>query len=492
MQQLSNLDFTFLALESDQSPMHIGCILTFVNPASGTMTFQQFTSFIASRLPSSPVFRRKLAGFPLSLDRPYWVEDRQFDLHHHLEHVRISGREQQEQRAEQIDAFFSQRLRLDRPLWEMRFIDYSDDKSGFVVMLKLHHAAVDGVSAEKVLSALLTTEPSDGKALADKWAPEFPSTTVMLGNKLRSLLRAPRELTHLGMQLRQAVKNSMQLRNRDKEQQPPLFFMSPGSPFSKQIDTVHHLLSAHLSLAQVKSVKNAVPGCTINDVVLTVCGGALRQLLSDLDQLPEKPLVAMVPVSKRQGNDENQCGNQVSAMLVPLATHIASPRERLKTIRNSAVQAKEYNREVAIEQLLNHLPSWPLSLVLKAYTRLRIGSRISPIFNLVITNVPGSPVPLYLGGARLVSMEGTAPIVDGMGLTLVVTSYMDTLTIGVTCSATMSAAAAGFAGYLQTSLDELGLALAVKPARKIPAKTSGIDFVKTLSKASTKEPEMVC
>lgn len=492
MQQLSNLDAAFLALESDQSPMHIGCILTFVKPASGSMSFQKFTSYMASRLPCSPVFRRKLAGFPLGLDRPYWVDDRHFDLTRHLQHVRISGNDAESQRTAQIDAFFSQRLPLDRPLWKMLFIEYSGDKKGeFAVLLKLHHAAVDGISAEKVLSALLTTEPSDTQALTDAWTPGFPSTTVMLGNKLRSLVRAPRELVHLGKQVKLAVERSMQLRSRDKEHQPPLFFASPTSPFSKPIDTAHHLVSAHLSLAQVKAIKNAVPGCTVNDVVLTVCGGALRQLLSDLDQLPEQPLVAMVPVSKRQADDESPCGNQVSAMLVPLATHLDGPRERLKTVRHSALQAKEYNREVAIERLMDLLPAWPVSVVLKAYTRLRIGNRIPPIFNLVITNVPGSPVPLYLGGARLVSLEGTAPIVDGMGLTLVVTSYLNTLTIGVTSTVAMSEAADGFAGYLQSSLDELAVALTARTDRRVPARNPASDLVKALSRTRVEKPEPV-
>ncbi len=455
MQQLSNLDASFLYLESPQSPMHIGCILTFAAPTSGNMSFQRFKHFIASRLPTSPIFRRRLAGLPLNIDRPYWVEDQNFDIDSHLQHIQLQDESDTTQRNALINHFFSQNLNPALPLWDMLYIDRPDNAQGeFSVLLKFHHAAVDGMSAEKILTGLLSPCENPISPIVDSWKPESPSVTRMVSNKLRSLYHTPAELVAFTQHLGHAVKRSRQLRQRDKGQQPPYFFMSPHSPFNGEVEPTRQINSAHLLMTTVKAVKNAYPGCTVNDVVLAVCAGALRQLLISLDQLPDAPLVAMAPVSKREGSEREQ-GNLISAMLISLATDIASPLSRLEAIQKNACTAKEYNREVAMEQVITHLPSWTSSLVLKTYTRFRIANRLKPVFNLIITNVPGSPRPLYMDGAQLTSMEGMAPIVDGMGLTLVVTSYIDRLTIAVTSTADMATHMHDFIGHLDHSLNEL-------------------------------------
>jgi diacylglycerol O-acyltransferase len=166
----------------------------------------------------------------------------------------------------------------------------------------------------------------------------------------------------------------------------------------------------------------------------------------------------MVPVSKRSEDGDNG-GNLISPMLVSLATDIESPIERLATVHQNAVMAKKYNKEVAVERIINHLPSWSSSWVTKAYTRLRVANKFNPIFNVIITNVPGPRCQMNLDGAKLISLQGTAPIVDGMGLTLVVTSYMQTLTVGMTSTRQMAPHGADFIQYLHESLDELHKAL---------------------------------
>ena len=162
----------------------------------------------------------------------------------------------------------------------------------------------------------------------------------------------------------------------------------------------------------------------------------------------------MAPVSKRRGTEQDQ-GNLISAMLISLATDIDDPVARLLAIQANAKKAKEYNQEVALEKVMDVLPPIPSSLVLKTYSRLRLARFLKPVFNLVITNVPGSRVPLYLNGAELKSLEGMAPIVDSMGLMLVVTSYVDTLTIGITCSQSQSSRMLSFTNALHDALKEL-------------------------------------
>lgn len=456
MQQLSNLDATFLNLESANTPMHIGCILTFAAPITGKMTFQRFKHYIQSRLSISPVFRRKLATLPLNIDLPYWVDDRQFDINNHVKHHNIAAIDVDAQRTALVDQFFSQTLDPALPLWEMLYLESSAAQAGeFSVLMKFHHAALDGKAAEKVLSGLLTQSSAPAEILYDEWKPGRPSITVMTGNKLRSLYHSPKEVMTFAQRVTHAVKRSRTLRKRDERQTtPPHFFTSPSTAFNDEVQPTRHLRSAHLSMAMIKEIKNAYPGYTVNDVVLAVCSGALRKHLCNLSQLPDTPIVAMAPVSKRVESG-NQEGNSISAMLVSLATNTKSATERLHTIHRNAQQSKEYNREVEMEHILAHLPSWTSSLVVKAYTRLRIGNWLKPVFNLIITNVPGSPVPLFLDGAKLKSLEGMAPIVDGMGLTLVVTSYIDTLTIAVTNTAETSVIAPEFIKHLHESLNEL-------------------------------------
>lgn len=459
MQQLSTLDAAFLYLESDDSPMHIGCVLTFEAPKNGQMSFPRFKRFIETRLPCSAVFRRRLERLPLDLDRPYWIEDRDFNIDNHLTYAEISGKHYANQQTALIDEFFSDRLNPVLPLWEMLYISNknpSDDE--FTVLLKIHHAAIDGVSGEKILAALMSIDPNQAPAIVDKWTPEYPSLIRMASNKIRSLATAPKELTTLTKRFSKTLEISHKLRTRDGQQQPPYFFNSPATPFNRELESVRHINNAHLSLSAIKAVKNAYPNCTVNDVVLAICGGALRKYLISIGELPKNPIVAMVPVSKRKGNEEHQ-GNLVSAMLVSLATDIASPVERLEAIQSNTLTAKGYNREIAMEEMLSHLPAWTSSWFMKAYTRLNVARVLKPIFNLVITNVPGSPYPLYLDGAKLKTMSGMAPIVDGMGLSVVVTSYMNSLTISLTSNQTMAAHMPAIINNMHASLEELRKAL---------------------------------
>jgi len=466
MQQLTNLDASFLYLESARTPMHIGCVLKFSKPKDGIMTFERFKAYIESRLSISPAFRRKLKAVPLDLDRPYWVDDIHFDINNHLTQLKLFGKNIADQRTGLINTFFSETLTPSRPLWEMLFVqDSLKPGDGFSVLLKIHHAAADGKSAEKILSGLLSDNPENNLPTEDSWVPKKHSKREMASNKLRSVFRSPNELLLLTKRLSQSVSSSQLLRFIDTEQRPPNFFTAPSTPFNQEVGTAHAFNSAHLSLAAIKEIKASYPGCTINDVVLTICASALRKHLLSNNELPDQPISAMVPVSKRPENGDNG-GNLISPMLVSLATDIESPIERLATVHQNALTAKKFNKEVAVERIINHLPSWSSSWITKAYTRLRVANRFNPIFNVIITNVPGPKCQMYLDGAKLTSLEGTAPIVDGMGLTLVVTSYMKTLTIGMTSTNKMAPHGAEFIQFLHESLDELHVALTPKALNK--------------------------
>jgi WS/DGAT/MGAT family acyltransferase len=261
-------------------------------------------------------------------------------------------------------------------------------------------------------------------------------------------------------------------------------FTAPSTPFNHRADAQRHLSSANLSLKQIKQIRQAVPGSTVNDVVLAVCSGALHRLLGDLDRLPERSLTALIPVSRRQ-EESASGGNLVSGMLIELATHVANPIDRLKEIQANTTTGKIFNRAVAMEELMQYLPNWGTALALKAYARLEIPQLLKPIFNLVITNVPGSPVPLYLDDARMTSMEGMAPNGDGMGLTLVVTSYLDNLTISITTGKKDTALSSMLADYLHASLTELTQAVQKSLPEQPGVSASDIRRIKKASPAMT-------
>lgn len=450
MQQLSNLDAAFLYLESDNAPMHIGCILTFNHPAYSRMTFDRFKAHIAQQLPGAPIFRRRLSRLPWDIDRPYWIEDADFNIDQHLKSTQVSEAEF----PSLVDRFFEERLNTRRALWSMLYVeDTQAHGDQFRVLIKFHHAAIDGVSGEKILTAIMSPQAQAGAPREDHWQPHPPSATLMLANKVRTWWRTPKELSALSRQLGKSIKSSRVLRSQVGAEQPA-FFSAPATPYNQSIETGRHLVSAELSLKKIKEIKNRFEGCTVNDVVLAICAGALREHLLSEGQLPATPIIAMSPVSKRQG-DEAADGNLISAMLVSLATDIASPLERLLAIQKNTQQAKRFNREVQMEQVIRRVPSLPASLALKTYTRFRVAKAVNPVFNLIITNVPGSPTPLYLDGAPLIGLEGMAPIVDNMGLTLVVTSYLDHLTISITTFSRRKAEVQKLVAAMAPSLDEL-------------------------------------
>jgi len=452
--------------------MHIGCILTFAAPTSGEISFPRFKDFIASRLPISPIFRRKLSSQLFDIDRPAWIEDEHFDINEHIFDQEIDLSTEQDQKNALISDFFSATLDQSRPLWEMLFIrnvdkktsikDKPNTKGEFYALLKFHHAAVDGMSAEKILSGLMSPEKTSLESLKDVWKPKpsyFSKTAIEVTSKhVQNAYQTPNKLLALIRRTSHSALSSQALRFIDKQQLPPHFFMAPATPFNKAVDKEHDFASAHLSLQKIKEVRKAYPGSTINDVVLAICSGALRKHLDQQGELPEQALVAMIPVSKRQKDEskpQEENGNLISPMLVSLATDIDDSVSRLGMIHQNTLVAKKFNQKVALERIMKHLPSWSSALTIKAFTRLRLGKYINPVFNTIITNVPGPKQPLYLDGAELLSMEGIAPIVDGMGLTMVVTSYIDTLTISLTSSASMSGHTHHLVKSFESALEDL-------------------------------------
>lgn len=463
MQALTNLDTSFLHLETEQTPLHVGGVLIFSAPSDEAMTFTRFRRHVIARLQTARVFRQRLYMPPALLDNPVWVEDAAFHIDHHLTRRMIHEPLSHKALETLCGTFFSKPLHRDRPLWEMIYVDTDKPAGGFAMLLKVHHSALDGVSAEAVITGLLDFTAMPRVLPADTWQPEaLPTLTSVIRRRFGEIKHAPEQtkvlLKSTAALASRLVKSTLTLRYRHL----PTFFLAPKTPFNRPVTAERRHLGVQLSLTLVKAIKNSQKGLTVNDVVLAICAGATRRYLKECGDLPKASLVAMAPVSRRAQDEKALAGNKVSAMLIKLATDVEHPVERLHRIHENAQLAKEYNRDIPIDSLMDLLPVAAPALTLSSFSALKMTRHLPPIFNMVITNVPGSPIPLYLDGAPLQSMSGMVGVYDGMALTFVVMSYLDQLSIGMTTTMEAVIKPELLAQYLQEAAIEL--ASAVLPA----------------------------
>jgi diacylglycerol O-acyltransferase len=439
MHMLSALDATFIYLESDHSPMAIGGV--YVIDASDTpegFSYDSWYSLVKSRLKCSKVFRERLVEVPLDLSFPYWIRDPEFELDTHLPRMKLPEPGGMAELMKMAADIWSSVLDRERPLWEMTFVEGLNTVPGisigsFALITKVHHAAVDGKASTEMMSSLLDTTAEirefEGE---DDWEPEeLPSTLSVIS---RSWSRAGNKALGLaGFVAKVAVGTAhlysdKKLRKLDS---PPRLLTAPSSIFNQPIASPRTFWGKNFDFDRIRAIRKAVPGATINDVVLAVCAGGLRSYLLGKKVLPGKPLVAMAPISVRREEDAEGGGNQVSAMLVSLATDLDDPLDRLLNIRANTQRSKIHASALPANQITEFLPSETLAAAARVYTRTRLGGRHRPFFNVTITNVPGPPIPLYVAGARIHSAFGMAPILDGLGLILVVFSYHGRISIGI-------------------------------------------------------------
>ena len=474
MKQLSGLDSAFLYLETDSSPMHIGGV-SILEPTTpdGPFTLEKLKALMASRLHTCRTFTEKLVDVPLNLGRPYWVEDPDFNLDLHIERTQLPAPGGMEELRALVEWELSQPLDRSRPLWHLLLVEGLDTvrgvpKGSLAVISKIHHAAIDGVSGTEMMAALYdaTPEPREMPDAPPREVQEVPSKFDLLARAGKNLLPGVREVGGVVGDALKGVIRSGATWVFERVELPPLPFGAPPSPFNGKISKRRIWDCVHLPMDRLRAVRKAT-SATVNDVVLTICAGALREYLHGRGELPEEPMVAMVPVSVRAEDEKGAMGNQVSAMLVSLATDCDDPKERLDRVMRSAYDSKVYNRAVGARTLTDTSKIVPFSvagLATRLYTRTHLAEKLKPIFNLVITNVPGPDIPLYIAGARLLGHAGMAPIFDGMGLILPVFSYNGRISIGVVSCPEMLPDPFYFTSLFEPSLRALEEALGLAPA----------------------------
>lgn len=440
MQQLSELDASFLYLESANTPMHIGGVYVFDGSARDTpLSFEAFAGFLRSRLHVAHFFRQRLMTIPLSLDLPYWVDDPDFSIERHLAYVTLSGRKDLNGVVQLAERIIEEPLRRDRPLWHITFVDgleVSDNlpAHSFAMIVRIHHAAIDAFSGEDIMGTLLEYSPKPRSVPpAPAWRPRpLPSTQRLVMQGATNALRKPFRLAAIGRHALSASLQNLMLPQVVRRSLPRALFNAPRSPFNRTITARRKLVSVDVPLARLKAVKSAIGDVTLNDVVLGVCAETLRRYLDEHHQTPDRPLVALTPVSVRSRSLRRPTGNQMSAMTLSLATDEPDPARRIRIIHRHAVVSESYQEAIAADRLTELVPSTLLGLSARLYSEFQLAQYYRPMFNVPITNVPGPQVPLYLQGARLMRQYNFAPLFDGLGLVIVAVSYEGVISFNLT------------------------------------------------------------
>jgi WS/DGAT/MGAT family acyltransferase len=458
MRQLTTLDAQFLAVESAATYGHVGGLAVY-DPSTapgGQVTIKDVCRVVGQRVHLLPPFRSRLVQVPFGLDLPYWVDDPDFDLDFHIRESAVAPPGDDGHLAETVARIFARPLDRAHPLWELYLI-HGLEGGRVALLTKVHHSVADGISGNEILSVLLDSSP-EGREVEppppdyDKAGERVPSELEMLG---RGVLGLPRQPLRALRAIPSALPNLMELPGANAFPGGPALSSAltrvrgllgadtddgvievgtarpPRTSFNGPVSPHRRFSFGSLSLDSVKAVKNEL-GITVNDVVVALCATAVRDWLIERDELPDDPLVAMVPVSVRSEEERGTFGNRISAMIVPIPTNEPDPRRRLLRTHELLKSAKARHNAVPA-QLLTDATAFipPAVAALAARTTVGIMSRTRPPLNLVISNVPGPRDPLYCAGALLEAHFPVSVVMDGVGLNITVMSYRDHIDFGI-------------------------------------------------------------
>ncbi|MEO1061223.1 MAG: wax ester/triacylglycerol synthase family O-acyltransferase [Actinomycetota bacterium] len=458
MKQLTGLDATFLYMETPTTYGHVNGLSVYERPSEDfdpyAVVRERFSTVIGHFEP----YRRRVVEVPFGLDHPYWINDPNFDLDYHVREIGLAPPGAADQLAEQVARIIGRPMDRRHPLWEVYVIEGLQD-GRWALLSKTHHATIDGASGVMMLQLLNDSEPdAEWPYPPVDWQPDpLPDDTELLRRAVSHLVTNP--VKAAGLQLRivrnlaeangltnvgeianrtrrllgSAVGRSREAEAADEQLQgvalPPV--QAPPTPWNRQVGPHRRFAMRSTSLSNIKRLKEATGG-TVNDVVMAICAGALREYLIRHDALPQAPLQAMVPVSIRTGDEADPWTNRVSSIFAELPTDIADPLERVARCK-AAMEGAKRQFELVPADAMAEATDYTSPVVATAAVRLvaRLANRINLPVNVVISNVPGPRKPLYFAGAKLDHYIPVSTISDNVGLNITVHSYEDQLDFGL-------------------------------------------------------------
>jgi diacylglycerol O-acyltransferase len=505
VKHLSGLDNLFLTLDQGNQYMHVGGVGVY-DPSSapgGKVRFKSILNFFANRLNQAKIFRRRLVMAPLGLDRPYWIEDGEIDIEYHVRHIALPHPGDWRQLMIQVARIHSRPLDMTKPLWEAYIIEGLNNIPGispdsFAMYTKFHHSAVDGEAGAELIRAIHTLTPeldeasggTDGAAMtivADREPTAAELYARAVGNRTQQALQATKLFASLGGRLASAggefivSGKALELGRHyaarwlgrevsspdESEQARSSTGIKPHTRFDGEV-TAHRVVEAvGFPLADCKKIRQHIAGATINDIFMAAVGGALRNYLEGKNELPERSLNAMVPMTTRgqdkgidAGTDSGiDSGNHIGMTALPLRTDIADPLERLRAVSRGNNKGKAVSAALGKDlpaQLVNVLPA---SLAAKLLV-----SGLTSLANVTVSNVRGPDVPLYMAGAQLQLFLPVSIPMTGLGLNITGFSYNGTLWVCFVSCRQMIADPGVFAQCLNEAFEELvGAAVATGP-----------------------------
>jgi WS/DGAT/MGAT family acyltransferase len=438
MRQLTGQDTIYLDLEGDETAAHASALMIMDQSTApgGHVTFKQVLEHVENCLPDLPILMQKVVQVPLQLDYPFLGFDENFDLEFHVRHIALPKPGDWRQLCIQAARIHARGLDLRKPLWEMYIIESVDHARGyrpgsFAVLLKIHHALIDGGAFVVLMSKLLDLRAdTPGRKARTSIQTRAPKRSEALIMSLKSASLRPLRFGLLLGQLAPHYLKSRIIALAGRERR----LAKPKVSFNGRISKSRVVEGAEFQLDQINNIRKLVKGATLNDVVLAICGGALRKYLSHHGELPEKSLVAGAPVNL-DTNRVTESDNNISLVQFPIQTDIEDPRTRLKEVCRRSKKAKANGEVVGLRnigELSKQIPAPLLSLATGLLYNTGLMMNFGQLFNLVITNVPGPSRPLYFCGAELRGMYGLAPLAHTIGLVISQFSYNGKLYFAVT------------------------------------------------------------
>jgi WS/DGAT/MGAT family acyltransferase len=466
MQQLSGQDAMFIHAEMDAFPQHITGVTMYDQSTApgGKVRFKDILAVLENRVHLSPIFRRKLSLVPMGLGQPYWMEDPDFNLEHHVRHIALPKPGDWRQLCILVARLHSQPLVRDKPLWEMYVIEGLNNVEGlppncFATMIKIHHAAMDGATGAQFTHVMHDLSP-EIKQYEDHtdWKGERASAAKMLRRAYVDAWKKPTEFYRFA---REALPAISRIRGGLQRQDFKHLEDKQKTRFQGKISRHRVAEARKFDFEKIRGIKNTMPGATVNDVMLTIIAGALRRYLDSKGELPEQTLVAGCPIDVRTPEERAAGGNMVGMMNVAIRSDIEDPLERLAEIHHESTSAKAYAQALGPRMMMDItdlLPGGVLAVALRTAASTGL-TEAAVVQNTFVTNVPGPAVQLYFCGALQVDSMSFGPLMPNVGLFHVIYSNVQnkqgTISISITACRDMMPDPDFYADCLQASFDEL-------------------------------------